>query len=250
MKRRWLVLVATLIGMAITASMGVWQLGRGQTKLALQAQREARALMPVLDGATLAQPLDEAAREALLERRVLLRGRWRSEASVFLENRQMNGRPGFYVLTPLEIEAPGRPLARVMVQRGWVPRSFTDRTALPPIPTPQETVQIEGRISPWPSRLYDFDGPAQGAIRQNLDWAAWQQETGWSFPHLSVLQTGADGDGLMRQWPAVASGVDKHWGYAFQWFGLCALMALLYVWFQIVQPRTKRKRGAAGSDGA
>jgi len=33
----------------------------------------------------------------------------------------------------------------------------------------------------------------------------------------------------------VGTGVDKHYGYAFQWFGLCGLMALLYVWFQIVR---------------
>jgi len=39
----------------------------------------------------------------------------------------------------------------------------------------------------------------------------------------------------------VASGVEKHHGYAFQWFGLSALIALLYVWFQIVQPRRSPK---------
>ena len=36
-----------------------------------------------------------------------------------------------------------------------------------------------------------------------------------------------------------AAGVDKHHGYAFQWFALCALTAGLYVWFQIIQPRRR-----------
>ncbi len=45
----------------------------------------------------------------------------------------MAGKPGFYVVTPLQLE--GRPEA-VVVQRGWVPRNFADRTALPKVPSP------------------------------------------------------------------------------------------------------------------
>jgi cytochrome oxidase assembly protein ShyY1 len=48
-------------------------------------------------------------------------------------------------------------------------------------------------------------------------------------------------EGLLREWPVVASGVAKHHGYAFQWFGLSGLIALLYVWFQIVQPRRQKR---------
>jgi len=40
--------------------------------------------------------------------------------------------------------------------------------------------------------------------------------------------------------------VSKHHGYAFQWFALCALVALLYLWFQILVPR--RKRNPHGPD--
>ena len=31
-------------------------------------------------------------------------------------------------------------------------------------------------------------------------------------------------------------GVDKHYGYAFQWFALCGLVVILYAWFQIIIP--------------
>ena len=75
-------------------------------------------------------------------------------------------------------------------------------------------------------------------IRQNLDLAAFRTETGLALAPLTVVQTGeavGAGDGLQRDWPVVGAGVDKHYGYAFQWFGLCGLMALLYVWFQIVR---------------
>jgi surfeit locus 1 family protein len=72
-------------------------------------------------------------------------------------------------------------------------------------------------------------------IRQNLDLARFREETGLPLAGLSIQQAGAASDGLARDWPQINAGVDKHYGYAFQWFGLCALMAILYVWFQIVR---------------
>jgi surfeit locus 1 family protein len=52
---------------------------------------------------------------------------------------------------------------------------------------------------------------------------------------VSVLQTDPPAEGLSRDWPSVNLGVDKHYGYAFQWFALGGLIALLYGWFQIVK---------------
>ena len=40
-------------------------------------------------------------------------------------------------------------------------------------------------------------------------------------------------DGLIRDWPQPANDVNKHLGYAFQWFGLSALTVFLwgfYAW--------------------
>jgi surfeit locus 1 family protein len=51
----------------------------------------------------------------------------------------------------------------------------------------------------------------------------------------SVFQTGPPAPLLQRDWPKANTGVEKHYGYAFQWFGLAALIAILYVWFQIVR---------------
>ena len=46
---------------------------------------------------------------------------------------------------------------------------------------------------------------------------------------------GAASQGLLRDWPQINAGVQKHYGYAFQWFGLSVLVVLLYVWFQLVR---------------
>jgi surfeit locus 1 family protein len=70
---------------------------------------------------------------------------------------------------------------------------------------------------------------------------AYREATGLQLLEVTLLQSGTASEGLLREWPLVASGVEKHHGYAFQWFGLSGLIALLYVWFQIVQPRRKKQ---------
>ncbi|WP_409520044.1 SURF1 family protein [Pulveribacter sp.] len=247
--RFWLITLAALGAMALTASLGRWQLSRAAHKRALQSAIDERAAQPPLPLPRLAEVRDADGLQPLLHRQVQLRGQWVEDATVFLDNRQMYGRPGFFVLTPLRLALPAGAGqgAVVLVQRGWVPRDFLDRTRLPEVATPPGEVQLPGRVAGPPSRLYEFQapagtGPGSSRIRQNLDVAAFAAETGLPLLPLSVVQTGAGADGLSRDWPAVDNGVDKHYGYAFQWFGLCALVAILYVWFQLVRrfarPRT------------
>ena len=237
-RRRAWVLLATVLGVALTAGLGSWQLKRAAQKIAIQSALESRALLPVLSAADLARDADAAALQH--HRPARLRGRWVAERTVFLENRQMNARVGFYVVTPLQLE--GRPEA-VLVQRGWVVRNLNDRSLLPPIATPSGPVEVKGLIAPPPARLYEFSTVAAGAIRQNLDMAGFARETGLRLAPLSLQQHDAAntvGDGLLRQWPRPSADVQKHHGYAFQWFALSALMAGLYVWFQLLRPRRKR----------
>jgi surfeit locus 1 family protein len=237
--RRWLLLATAVVGVTITFSLGQWQLGRASEKNTLQDARTQQADKEVLDGRTLRYGETSSAQNSdLIHRRMVVSGRWLPMHTVHLDNRQMNAKPGFFVLTPLQIEETGEIL---VVQRGWAQRSFTDRAALPPVQTPSELVQVQGHLAPWPSRLYDFGGAETGPIRQNLELTAYRNETGLKVLEVTLLQSGGPSEGLLREWPVVASGVEKHHGYAFQWFGLSGLIALLYVWFQIVQPRRQKR---------
>ncbi len=236
--RAAVILVATLVGVAVTANLGAWQLRRAAQKIALQRALESRANLSPLSASELARSAEQA--DAQHYRPVRLRGRWLPERNVFLENRQMGGRVGFYLVTPLQLD--GRPEA-VLVQRGWLPRDQRDRTLLPAVATPAGLVEVDGLIAPPPARLYEFAPSTSGVIRQNLELGEFTTETGLSLAPLSVLQAdspGTAGDGLLRQWPRPAVDVQKHYGYAFQWFALGALMAGLYVWFQLVRPRRSR----------
>lgn len=241
--RFWVVTVVAVATTAGTAALGRWQLDRAAQKQALQAAVDERLRLPALDGRSLAGLETPASQEAVLHRTVALRGQWLAPATVYLDNRQMHGRQGFVVVTPLQLEHS--PVV-VAVQRGWVPRNFQDRTALPVLDTPSGTVELAGRVAPAPAKLLEFEGGdkvlGSSRIRQNLDLDAFRAETGLPLAALTVLQTDAVNDGLLREWPVFSAGVEKHHGYAFQWFGLSGLIAFLYVWFQLVR-RFLRPRG-------
>lgn len=238
--RRWAIAVASLIGLATTASLGAWQLRRADQKIAWQRTLADNAARPLLTASAwpVVRPGVPAATPWPIGRPVRLRGRWVPEQGVYLDNRQMHGRVGFYLVMPLRLE--GRPDA-VLVQRGWVPRDAADRTRLPSVVTPVGSVEVVGRMAPPPARLFEFVASTAGTIRQNLDPATFALETGLALQPGSVQQLDRSGAGreagLTRDWPEPTVDVQKHYGYAFQWFAMCALMAGLYVWFQLVRPR-------------
>lgn len=228
--RFWLLTLTAILVAALTFSLGQWQLRRAAQKEAIQAAIEAKKTLPAVDARALAATENIAGE---IYRQVVVQGIWQSAHTVYLDNRTMSGRTGFWVMTPLALQGTHRV---ILVQRGWVPRDFSDRTRLPQILTPEGVVTVEGRIAPPPSKLYEFKGVDAGAIRQNLDLAAFGLETGLPLLEASLLQTGEPSEGLMREWAAPTVGVAKHYGYAFQWFGLFALVVGLYVWFQMILP--------------
>lgn len=238
MFQRLIVALAALAAALGTARLGLWQLDRAAQKTALQAAIESRAAMPPIDGRQL--PSEPARLDGLQHRRATVEGVWLPAHTVYLDNRQMNGRVGFFVLTPLRMD-DGR---AIVVERGWQPRDFTDRQRIVPPPAADERVTVTGRLARGPARLYEFDGAASGPIRQNLDLASFSAELGLPLLPATLVQTAAApgrDDGLSRDWPRPDTGVAKHHGYAFQWFALSALVIALYVWFQVLRPRRARR---------
>ena len=221
--------LAALLAVVLTLALGRWQLSRADQKETYQASTESRGRLPALDAQALLATTDM---KTLVHRKVVLRGRWLAQHTVYLDNRQMNDKVGQFVLTPFQMEGSG---AVLLVQRGWVARNFLDRTQLTPVMTPAGTVELQGRIVPPPSKLYELGHAEKTVLRQNIDLAAFSAEVGQPLLGVSVQQSGVASEGLLREWPKVASGVEKNYGYAFQWFALSALISILYVWFQIVR---------------
>lgn len=248
--RAVVVLLAAMICAGAALRLGLWQLDRAAQKQSLQQALNERSSLPLLAQTALADSPEAAA--AQHQRRVSLRGEWIASATIYLDNRQMNSRPGFFVLTPLQLqrgadtaEPSALPGPLIWVQRGWVARDNDVRTRLPQVPTPAGPVEVIGRVAPPPARLFELGEEARGPIRQNLVLEASAIELAQSVLPMTVLQTetapGAP-DGLLRDWPAPAVDIQKHYGYAFQWFALGAVVICLYAWFQIIRPRWRTEK--------
>lgn len=232
----WVVAAAALAAAALTARLGLWQLDRAAQKVAVQQAIDLARDMPALRLPEL--PADASGVKRVLHRRAVAEGRWIQEATVLLDNRPLDGRSGFIVVTPLRL-ADGRALA---VQRGWLPRDGRDRTQVAPFDTPAGDVRIEGRINARLSRWFDLGPGSPGPIRQNLELDAYGREFRLQLLPFALLQEELPGEpteGLVRRWPVPTTGVQMHYGYAFQWFALSALVIVLYGWFGIIRPRRR-----------
>lgn len=235
-------LLAAVTVILVTCLLGAWQISRGQEKNA-RAER-LRALAQQAPIEVTARPLDDD----VTEHRLTVTGRFDRAHVVLLENRpHVQGdvsRAGFLVMTPFIPEHAGNEPASqrraVLVLRGWLPRDAQDRTRIAPFSTPEETVQLAGVALRGAPRVYSLGDPAAEAghpIRQNIDASAFASEIGMALQPFVIEQHSDTGDGLLRAWPQADQGADRHYGYAFQWFGIAGLSL---VWAVILAWRRRR----------
>ena len=112
-RRFWLITLTAVLSGSLTVSLGLWQLSRALEKQAMQLAMDNNAHLPGMTESVLTS-LPEPMKA--LYRPVEVRGSWEAERTVFLENRPMGTKVGFYVVTPLRLEGSA---AVVLVQRGW-----------------------------------------------------------------------------------------------------------------------------------
>lgn len=216
--------VATLLLVALGVALGQWQDRRAGQKIALQQQLSARAAEAPY---VLGPALQDAAQMEF--RTVSVAGEFVTEWPLFLDNRPQQGKVGFYLVMPFKIAGSN---THVLVARGWLPRYTGEHDRLPEFGTPGGTVTITGSARFGMGKVMQLGQPATvkpGAILQNLDTAQFAAASKLSVQPFFIEQTGPTGPGekLVRDWPAPALGVEKHQGYAFQWYAL-AVMALLF----------------------
>ncbi len=251
--RFFLITAAAFVSIAVTVKLGFWQLSRAQEKLALKASIQTQAALPSLDAAALIRFIATAPQGAnnpsILHRATKLTGHWLPQYTLFLDNRQMDSRPGLFILTPFEFsDHLSATKKTILVQRGWLPRNFLDRSSLPEVPTDLAETMIVGRIAPSPSKLFEFKGADTGSLRQNIEIEALAKEFKLELLPFSLLQLDAANtkpdsmpDKLVRHWAQPNYGPEKNYGYMVQWWALSTLITILYVWFQFIRPNIKSK---------
>ena len=114
---RWLLSLVVLAVVVVGfGRLGLWQLSVAQDEAVERAGTEQRA-RPVVPVQEVIQPHQPFTAEAA-SRRVTAQGRYDAARQFLIPDRLLEGRPGYWVVTPLVVDATG---ARLPVVRGFVP---------------------------------------------------------------------------------------------------------------------------------
>ena len=170
-----------------------------------------------------ARRADEKRAAAEQVQRIVVLGEFLPERTVLLDNKVHAHRAGYEVVTPLRLDG-----IHVLVNRGWL-QAGKSRDALPAAFTPREEVRVEGLALARLPRVLEPGPIAPGKVRLNIDVAAFEKETGLGLHPIVIEQHSALPDGLLREWPRPDAGVEKHRGYALQWYSLAGLAVVLFV---------------------
>ena len=213
----------------MTLALASWQLDRAHGKEARAAQLAAFAKDP---------PVALAAAGAKVEdiewRQVTARGRFEPRYGVLIDNKIRRGVAGYHVMMPLEMGSAGGSTGGgerryVLVNRGWVAGN-PERARLPEVKTPAGTVEITG-LAVTPSRRFlELSSRArEGRVWQNLTIERYREAFALALQPVVIQQLSPLDDGLVREWDPPDLGVDKHYGYAFQWFALSLTILAFYL---------------------
>ena len=236
----------------LTYSLGQWQTGRAQEKQVLVAE-QARALAaspitptsPTLD-------LDN-----LSYRKIEVKGRFDDKALIYIDNRQVNGRPAVQVVQGFQ---PQDEQFLIPVDRGYLLRDPSNPRLAPEMPTEENDsaqVALTGTVLPRFAQAAELSGMALGDVNnihqdQSNGMRVWSNFSAEAFAELAELplsnfvvtlqpveQSPGDGQanqaskvqGFYHQAVPLQTQVAKHKGYAFQWYTMSAVLLLLTGFF-------------------
>lgn len=233
----WLILFCGSV-FAMTVSFGFWQLDRANEKQQLQdaidtRQNDAPLHLPnaLIDISELSQ-----AQHFLGS----VTGTPIADGQFLLENVVHNGKPGFYVYTPVLMH-DGQV---VVVNRGWVAAN-AHREDIPQISVAEKETAFSGRFAAPRSKPVMVGGlpPANAnsdSVWFYVDLDLVAQKLDRQVASFVLLQTNTDDSGLLRDWPVYDTKVGMHIGYAIQWFAFAAIDTVFFLLFSI---RRRKQQG-------
>ncbi|GGO62125.1 SURF1 family cytochrome oxidase biogenesis protein [Nonomuraea cavernae] len=246
---RWIALhVVVLLVIPAFVFLGQWQFGRFEERSANSDRVTANLAAPAVPVESLAgQEIDQDDRY----RTVTATGAYDPAHGLLVRRRPQEGRPGYFVLTPLTL-ADGR---AVLVNRGWVKAGATADTPpeVPPPPTGQ--VNITGRLrlseTEESSGLRDRPGLPAGqvllinsdAIGQRLPYRLLD-----GYVELTGQRPETDPAPAPVPAPDVGSGGGLNLAYGVQWWLFIGVA--IGGWLLLIRREAADRRAAAAGDVA
>lgn len=242
LRPRWLVttFVAALLAFTMI-NLGLWQLRRLDEKRAHNRLLDARASEEVVAIGAPGSPAPPTGNDVdpLAYRTAVAQGNYRPDEEVLVRSRTLNGDPGAWVLTPLQL-ADGSAL---VVNRGWIPANGPAQ--LPPqAAAPEGTVTVRGLLMTSQQRgSFGPRDPAEGHLdtlaRADLERLQAQVDAPL-YPLYLQLQAQDPVPGEVPVLlPAPERSEGPHLSYAVQWFLFTTIGVVSYV---LLVRRTAREQ--------
>ncbi|HAD09062.1 MAG TPA: hypothetical protein DCF62_06240 [Porticoccaceae bacterium] len=224
------VMAFTAVFLPLMLSLGFWQLSRAQDKRQILEAREQRINTPAV---ALEALVADAERQFV---NVYARGQVDNQRTFLEDNQIRRGRPGYEVLTPMQVELNGSD-QWLLLNRGWVAGGI-DRSVLPEIP-PLAGQTVSGYLhirskqklvlkeAPWPENRWPL-------VIQKIDLKKIEQRLGLPvYPYvLRVTDAGplnSPEQLFDKHWTLVSVQPQKHTGYAVQWFTMATALVILTI---------------------
>jgi surfeit locus 1 family protein len=230
-RRRWWTTLVVLLGMAVLARLGIWQLDRLEQRRARNVAIIQKLELSPLDLTGESLPDDLS---GLKNRRGTAHGEFDFSHQVALLYQNWQGKPGIHLIAPLVIYDGSK---AVLVDRGWLP---TDQAAM------ENWSQFD---EPGPVAVTGFIQLSQtlparaGAVAQTfpvepkaewyrVDIDAIQAQVPYELLPIYILATPTEMSTAnlpYRVEPEFDLSDGPHLGYAIQWFIFSAILGVIYV---------------------
>ncbi|MGD9092985.1 MAG: SURF1 family protein [Anaerolineales bacterium] len=248
--RRWiLATILVIIGMIVTARLGIWQLDRLQQRRAFNSRVQAQLDQPTLI-------LDESTLDADLAnmeyRSIVVVGEYDHSGEVALRNQVWGNQAGVHLLTPLKIKGTGQ---AILVDRGWVPTEdfvYGDwgQYAEPGVLEIQAVVRASRSEPDFGSRADPIPGPGERLEAWHFaNVEGISQQLPYSLLPAYIQQApSATWTALpYRTQPELDLSEGPHMGYAIQWFTFAAILGIGYPFF--VRRQERKTLGRLDNNG-
>ncbi|MGV1004626.1 MAG: SURF1 family protein [Candidatus Nanopelagicales bacterium] len=246
-QRRWLgFTVFALAIVVLTGFLAHWQWSRYRFRQTENAHLDAALTAAPQDiaGLLTAGPAGAGTLpDNLRWHPVTATGRYDIAGTVAVRRRPLDGRLGFWIVTPL-ITREGT----VLVNRGWVAADGASATATPTVPTPPAgEVTVTGRLRPGETTTQTNPAPPGQAWAADPQTLIQPAETPRFAAYLEATGSDpADPAGLQALPPPEHKGANN-FSYTFQWiaFGLVALFG----WWRLMSAQAELEEAQADRSG-
>jgi len=218
-------IVATI---AFLTSLGFWQLDRANEKRAIEAsiQKANTGIVELI-----------ADENRLLEKeyyQVRLKGQYQSNKQFIYDNQIVDQVSGYYVLTPFKLESQP---STIIINRGFIPWNG-DREKLADVSIKKTKSEIKVQISK-PIKRIELKSSEIGnnfpVLIQAVDLVKMSELAGIDFSSMVGLLDASMDDGFVRKWEPYTGSIEKHIGYAVQWFLMAIVLGIIGIRIAIKQ---------------